>query len=136
MMYRKRKRWAEAYCLGHFFCGNTTTQCVEGMHKNLKDGICTCMKLVECIPQIERSLLKLRNENVKDDFDLNNSHPLLLTHSRSLKEYVAFIFTHDIYKLIRNEINKEAKLILVQPVTNNEDPRVYKCSKFGTPDEK
>ncbi|CAL2265734.1 unnamed protein product [Prunus armeniaca] len=136
MMYRKRKRWAKAYCLRHFFGGNTTTQCVEGMHKNLKDGIGGGMKLVECIPQIERSLLKLKNENVKDDFDSNNSHPLILMHFRSLEEHAAFIFTHDIYKLIRNEINKEAKLILMQPVTNNEDPRVYKIFKFGTPDEK
>ncbi|KAH0996580.1 hypothetical protein GBA52_020444 [Prunus armeniaca] len=106
------------------------------MHKNLKDGIGGGMKLVECIPQIERSLLKLKNENVKDDFDSNNSHPLILMHFRSLEEHAAFIFTHDIYKLIRNEINKEAKLILMQPVTNNEDPRVYKIFKFGTPDEK
>ncbi|VVA40741.1 PREDICTED: FAR1-RELATED SEQUENCE, partial [Prunus dulcis] len=80
------------------------------------------MRLVEGIPRIERSLLRLRNENVKDDFDSNNSHPLLRTHLRSLEEHAASIFTHDIYKLIRNEINKEAKLILVQPVRNNEDP--------------
>ncbi|KAH0972907.1 hypothetical protein GBA52_025063 [Prunus armeniaca] len=92
------------------------------MHKNLKDGIGIGMKLVKCIPRIERSLLRLRNENVKDDFDSNNSHPLLRTHLQSLKEHAASIFTHDIYKLIRNEINKEAKLILMQPVRNNEDP--------------
>ncbi|XP_034201437.1 protein FAR1-RELATED SEQUENCE 5-like [Prunus dulcis] len=136
MMYHKRKRWAEAYCSGHFFGGNTTTQRVEGMHKNLKDGIGRGMRLVEGIPRIERSLLRLRNENVKDDFDSNNSHPLLRTHLRSLEEHAASIFTHDIYKLIRNEINKEAKLILVQPVRNNEDPRVYTFSKFGRPVEK
>ncbi|CAB4286274.1 unnamed protein product [Prunus armeniaca] len=108
----------------------------NGMHKNLKDGIGRGMKLVKCIPRIERSLLRLRNENVKDDFDSNNSHPFLRTHLRSLKEHAASIFTHDIYKLIRNEINKEAKLILMQPVRNNEDPLVYTFSKFGRPDDK
>ncbi|CAL2256087.1 unnamed protein product [Prunus armeniaca] len=109
MMYCKRKRWAEAYCSGHFFGGNTTTQRVEGVHKNLKDVIGRGMRLVECIPRIERSLLRLRNDNVKDDFDSNNSQPLLRTHLRSLEEHAASIFTYDIYKLIRNEINKEAK---------------------------
>ncbi|ONI20802.1 LOW QUALITY PROTEIN: hypothetical protein PRUPE_2G034100 [Prunus persica] len=92
MMYCKRKRWTE----GHFFGGNTTTQRVEGMHKNLKDRIGRGMKLVEYILQIERSLLKLRNENVKDDFDSNNSHALLLTHLRSLEEHVASIFTQNL----------------------------------------
>ncbi|KAH0972365.1 hypothetical protein GBA52_024521 [Prunus armeniaca] len=94
------------------------------------------MKLVECILQIERFLLKLRNEDAKDDFDLKNSHPLILTHLRSLEEHATSIFTYNTYKLIRNEINNEAKLFLMQLVRNNDDPRVYKFPKFGRPDEK
>ena len=46
------------------------------MHKNLKNGFGLGMKLVEWIQRIDTSMLKLRNENVKDDFDSKNLNPL------------------------------------------------------------
>ncbi|XP_020418003.1 protein FAR-RED IMPAIRED RESPONSE 1 [Prunus persica] len=79
MMYAKSDSWAESCLRGKFFGGMCTTQRVESMNKYVKDYLRKGVKLFECIPAIDRAMLRLRNTTAKDGFNAKYSTPVLKT---------------------------------------------------------
>ncbi|BBN67508.1 FAR1-related sequence 5 [Prunus dulcis] len=80
MMYAKSDSWAESCLRGKFFGGMCTTQRVESMNKYVKDYLRKGVKLFECIPAIDRAMLRLRNTTAKDGFNAKYSTPSLKPH--------------------------------------------------------
>jgi zinc finger SWIM domain-containing protein 3 len=117
MIYRKRERWAEAFFTGHFFGGMTSTQRCEGMNNHLKFGIGRCWKIYEILPRLARTLKRMRNEVIKDDFNCRNSSPVLITHMRSLEGKLAHKITHDMYLVARHQIKLEKKYLVVNKIS-------------------
>lgn len=117
MMYRKRERWAEAFFTGHFFGGMTSTQRCEGMNNHLKFGIRRYWKIYEILPRLSRTLKRIRNDVIKDDFNCRNSSPVLITHMRSLEGKLAHKITHDMYLVARHQIKLEKKYLVVNKIS-------------------
>ncbi|CAL8120052.1 unnamed protein product [Prunus armeniaca] len=80
MMYAKRDSWAESCLRGKFFSGMCTIHCVESMNKYVKDYLRKGMKLFECIPTIDRAMLRLRNTTANDSFKQSTQHQSLKPH--------------------------------------------------------
>ncbi|XP_034680220.1 protein FAR1-RELATED SEQUENCE 7-like [Vitis riparia] len=84
-IYRKRKRWAEAYLRGKFFAGMRSTQ---------------------------RAILRIRQNEAKADFESNNSSPVLSTKLSILENHVATVYTKESFLKFLEEM-KNAELFFV-----------------------
>ncbi|XP_020411634.1 protein FAR1-RELATED SEQUENCE 5 [Prunus persica] len=135
MMYAKSDSWAESCLRGKFFGGMCTTQRVESMNKYVKDYLRKGVKLFECIPAIDRAMLRLRNTTAKDGFNAKYSTPVLKTTLTKLEQQASLIYTHRCFVLVRQEIESCSALIH-DNVMHNFGGRVYVLSKYGEPHNK
>ncbi|CAL8174366.1 unnamed protein product [Prunus armeniaca] len=110
MMYAKRDSWAESCLRGKFFDGMCTTQRMEPMNKCVKDYLRKDVKLFECILEIDRAMLRLRNTMAKDGFNAKNLAPVLKTALTKLEQQASQIYTHRCFILIRHEIESCSEL--------------------------
>ncbi|CAL2252763.1 unnamed protein product [Prunus armeniaca] len=132
MMYEKRDSWAESCMRGKFFGGMCTTQRVESMNKYVKDYLRKGVKLFECIPAIDRAMLRLRNNTAKDGFNAKYSTLVLKTALTKLEQQASLIYTHRCFVLVRHEI-ESCSALTHDNVMHNFGGRVYVLSKYGEP---
>ncbi|XP_062017992.1 protein FAR1-RELATED SEQUENCE 5-like [Rosa rugosa] len=118
-LYNKRERWAEAFFRGHFFGGMCSTQRVEGMHSKLKKQIGRYTRLCEVMPRMERTLGRIRNRVLYDNFLSKNSAPVYKTQMRGIEEDACRLFTHDIFVMIKSQILFERKFVMEREVAFN-----------------
>ncbi|XP_061999348.1 protein FAR-RED ELONGATED HYPOCOTYL 3-like [Rosa rugosa] len=131
MMYEKRDKWAQSFFRNHFMARMRSTQRCEGMNRFIKDSIRSGMKLLEVVLRMDRALMRLRNNQVRDDFKTMNSTPVLETHLKDLENHAASIYTYDMFKWVR----KENQATLGQGPEYFEDGhRVYTMSTYKRPD--
>ena len=72
-IYGKRKRWVEAYLRGKFFAGMRSTQRCESINTYLNRFLKICLQLYEFVQQFDRVILRIRQNEAKAEFELNNS---------------------------------------------------------------
>ncbi|XP_021802088.1 protein FAR1-RELATED SEQUENCE 5-like [Prunus avium] len=132
MMYAKRDSWAESCLRGKFFGDMCTTQRMESMNKYVKDYLRKGVKLFECIPAIDRAMLRLRNTTTKDGFNAKYSTPVLKTALTKLEQQASLIYTHRFFVLVREEI-ESCSALTHDKVVYNFGGRVYVLSKYGEP---
>lgn len=136
-MYNKRERWAEAFFREHFFGGICSTQRCEGMHRNLKGGLGRYRKLYEVLPRMDRTIDRMRDRVLEDDFKSINSSPVYDTHMRCLEELIGKKFTHDIFLMIRDQIRFESKFVIADRVNfENTGSKIYKLTQYGKPERR
>ncbi|KAL6188162.1 hypothetical protein ACLB2K_039555 [Fragaria x ananassa] len=109
-----------------------STQRCEGMNKEFKRFLGKGKSLVEFVALVYRLLMKLRNNQERDEFINMNSFAGAVTHLVDLEIQASSIFTHDVFKQIVREIKKESFIALKQGVKCHEDgSRVYKVSVYN-----
>ncbi|KAK0582201.1 hypothetical protein LWI29_022749 [Acer saccharum] len=92
------------------------------------------LKLYEFISHIDRAISLLRNNELKDDFDNINEHPVLVTHLLQLEKYVVEVYTRNTFAWVQDEIKSEAKLSIVNCVDDMESV-MYTFKKFAGGDK-
>ncbi|RVW33254.1 Protein FAR1-related sequence 5 [Vitis vinifera] len=107
-IYGKRKRWVEAYLRGKFFAGMRSTQ---------------------------RAILRIRQNEVKADFESNNSSPVLSTKLSILENHVVTVYTKESFLKFREEM-KNAELFFMVGLVSDVSMRAYTLSKFRHPNLK
>ena len=133
-MYNKRHRWAEAFFRDEFYGGISSTQRCEGMHRILKVGIGSCMTMSEMMARMEKSVARLRNRGLYDDYMSDQFSPVLKTHMLELEEDIGRVFTHDIYLLMRDQIFFEKKFSVAGRVVNEESgASAVRITQYGKP---
>ncbi|KAK2655784.1 hypothetical protein Ddye_008836, partial [Dipteronia dyeriana] len=55
----------------------------------MKDNVCSCEKLFEYIPQIDRALMRLRNNFFGDEYVSKCKSPVILRHLKPLEEHAS-----------------------------------------------
>ncbi|KAK3229786.1 hypothetical protein Dsin_001667 [Dipteronia sinensis] len=130
MMCSKRKLWAETFLRSTFFGGLRSTQRSESINSFLNRFLHSRAKLYEFMSHIDRAMSRLRNNELKDDFDCINQHPVLVTHLLQLEKHAAEVYTRNIFGRVRDEINAEAKLSIVNCVDDAESV-MYTFRKFA-----
>ncbi|KAL6145669.1 hypothetical protein ACLB2K_056354 [Fragaria x ananassa] len=135
-MYNKRQRWAEALFRYDFYAGINSTQRCEGMHRILKFGLGSCMTMSEMMPRYEKSVGRIRNRGLYDDYMSDQFSPVLKSHLLVLEEEIGKIFTHDIYLLIRDQIMFESKFSVAGRAVNDRGGSVVTISQYDKPERK
>ncbi|KAH0976485.1 hypothetical protein GBA52_026204 [Prunus armeniaca] len=107
-----------------------TTQRIESMNKYVNDYLRKCVKLFECIPAIDRAMLRLRNTTAKDGFNTKYLAPILKTALTKLEQQAYQIYTRRCFVSIRHEI-KSCSTLTHDNVMHNFGGRVYILSKYG-----
>ncbi|KAK0588220.1 hypothetical protein LWI29_036127 [Acer saccharum] len=134
MMYCKWKLWAETFLCGTFFGGLRSTQRSESINSFLNKFLHKRLKLYDFMSHIDRAMLRLRNNELKDDFDTINEHPVLVTHLIQLEKHAAEVYTRNTFHWVRDEIKSKAKHSIVNCV-DDMDCVMYTFQKFASGDK-
>ncbi|KAK2658280.1 hypothetical protein Ddye_004813 [Dipteronia dyeriana] len=73
---------------------------------------------------------RLRNNELKDDFDCNNEHPILMTHLIQLEKHAFEVFTRNPIDVARDENKLEVSLSISNCV-HDTTCETYTFKKFG-----
>ncbi|CAL2276808.1 unnamed protein product [Prunus armeniaca] len=103
---------------------------MESMNKYVNDYLRKGVKLFECIPAIDRAMLRLRNTTAKDGFNTKYLAPILKTALTKLEQQAYQIYTRRCFVSIRHEI-KSCSTLTHDNVMHNFGGRVYVLSKYG-----
>ncbi|XP_059593696.1 protein FAR1-RELATED SEQUENCE 5-like [Vitis vinifera] len=134
-IYGKRKRWVEAYLRGKFFAGMRSTQRCESMNEYLNRFLKIRLRLYEFVQQFDRAILRIRQNEVKADFESNNSSPVLSTKLSILENHVVTVYTKESFLKFREEM-KNAELFFMVGLVSDVSMRAYTLSKFRHPNLK
>lgn len=108
---------AEAFLRGHFFAGMHTNQRCEAMNRYVKCFIDSQLKIYEFVKQIDRGLSWLRYNEIKNDYDIKYTIPIVSPILQSLEKHAATFYTKTNFFLVRQEIQKLGALITSSSVT-------------------
>ncbi|KAK0604282.1 hypothetical protein LWI29_014096 [Acer saccharum] len=134
MMYCKWKLWAETFLRGTFFGGLRSTQRSESINSFLNKFLHRRLKLYDFMSHIDKAMSRLRNNELKDDFDTINEHPVLVTHLLQLEKHAAEVYTRNTFHWVRDEIKSEAKHSILNCV-DDMDCVLYTFQKFADGDK-
>lgn len=134
-MYEKRDKFCQAFFRDILMAGMRSTQRCEGLNKDFKLVLSKSKTLVHVVLLVDRTLMRIRNNQERDDFNTMNSFHSAKTHLEDLEKQASSVFTHDVFKWIFREIMKEAHITLKQGTKCHEDgSRVYKVSIYKRSD--
>ncbi|KAK3212459.1 hypothetical protein Dsin_017165 [Dipteronia sinensis] len=92
-------------------------------------------KLFDLFPQIDRALMRLRNNFFTDEYASNSKSPVILSHIKSLEKHASSIYTYCIYCDITKEINDSMKYSHFAS-WNEENEVEYVLTEYDSPYEK
>ncbi|KAK0584827.1 hypothetical protein LWI29_019322 [Acer saccharum] len=90
--------------------------------------------MYDFMSHINRVMSCLRNNEMKDDFDTINEHPVLVTHLLQLEKHAVEVYTRNTFDWVRDEIKSEAKHSVVNCV-DDMDIVMYTFKKFAGGDK-
>ncbi|XP_052291814.1 protein FAR1-RELATED SEQUENCE 5-like [Citrus sinensis] len=130
-MFEDRHMWAEAYLRGKFFGGMRSTQRSEGMNAYLNHYVNRRLRLIEFVKQMDRLMDRQREAEGKDDFNSSDGRPVLVTHLKMYEQQAAEKFTRAMFRLVREEIDKEA-LLTAEMCDRDIMSTTYRVRRFGS----
>ncbi|XP_050378373.1 protein FAR1-RELATED SEQUENCE 5-like [Argentina anserina] len=118
--------------LWEYFVAMNNTQRCEGMHRNLKTDLGSCMRLYELLPRLDKTIARIRNRSLYDDYLSHQFSPVFKSHLRGMEQEIGSLFTHDVFLLIRDQIYFEPKFILTGKVPEPATGTTVICiSQYG-----
>ncbi|XP_015932831.1 protein FAR1-RELATED SEQUENCE 5-like [Arachis duranensis] len=129
VIYNDRMKWATAYLREHFFGRIRTTSQCEGIHSLLKNYVDSKTSLVEFMHKFSEVLRHYRNNHLTADFDTFYKFPVLTTCLESFEKQAAELYTRNIFKLVKDEI-EVAGALNVTECPNSGDIVEYSTSEY------
>ncbi|RYR09554.1 hypothetical protein Ahy_B05g077906 [Arachis hypogaea] len=119
-IYNDKMKWATTYLTEHFFGRiRTTSQCKE-IHSLLKNYVDSKTSLLEFMHKFSEVLRHYRNNHLTTDFDTFYKCHVLATCLKSFKKQATEVYTRNIFKLVKDEI-EAAGVLNVTECPNNGD---------------
>jgi zinc finger SWIM domain-containing protein 3 len=106
MMYELRRKWAAAYTRGRHFLGMQSNQRSESLNSRLHNHLDRKMSLVDLVEHYEFCLSRIRRNEIELDAKAMNSTPFTKIEAAQLEKSAAQLFTPEIFKKVRLQINK------------------------------
>ncbi|RYR68817.1 hypothetical protein Ahy_A03g015287 [Arachis hypogaea] len=129
VIYNDRMKWATAYLKEHFFGRIRTTSQCKGIHSLLKNYVDIKTSLLEFMHKFSEVLRHYRNNHLTADFDTFYKFPVLTTCLESFEKQAAELYTRNIYKLVKDEI-EAAGALNVTECPNSGDIVEYSTSEY------
>ncbi|KAL6137485.1 hypothetical protein ACLB2K_062777 [Fragaria x ananassa] len=113
-LYKKRTRWAESFFRGSFYGGMCSTQRCEGMNCQFKKRLDPSTTVSAVYGRLEWKQRRIRDRAQLDNFKVRNSTPVFDTHMRKLEVEACKTFSHDIFIMIKSQINFGDRFVVHQ----------------------
>ncbi|RYR08629.1 hypothetical protein Ahy_B05g076415 [Arachis hypogaea] len=128
-IYNDRMKWATAYLREHFFGRIRTTSQCEGIHSLLKNYVDSKTSLLEFMHKFSEVLRHYQNNHLTADFETFYKFPILTTCLESFEKQAAELYTRNIFKLVKDEI-EVAGALNVTECPNSGDIVEYNTSEY------
>ncbi|RYQ85018.1 hypothetical protein Ahy_B10g104501 [Arachis hypogaea] len=104
-------KWATPYLREHFFSRIRTTSQCEGIHSLLKNYVDSKTSLLKFMHKFSEVLRHYQNNHLTVDFDTFYKFSVLTMCLKSFEKQAAEIYTRNIFKLVKDEIEVTGALI-------------------------
>ncbi|RYR41485.1 hypothetical protein Ahy_A08g037887 [Arachis hypogaea] len=109
-IYNDKMKWATAYLREHFFGRIRTTSQCEEIHSLLKNYVDSKTSLLEFMHKFSEVLRHYRNNHLTADFETFYKFSVLTTCLENFKKQAAELYTKNIFKLMKDEIEAAGAL--------------------------
>ncbi|KAJ1415251.1 FAR1 DNA-binding domain [Sesbania bispinosa] len=131
--YENKQMWATAYLRDIFFGRIRTTSQCEGINSLLKSYVKKKNTLVDFLHNMEQVMRQYRNNELVADFKDIYTEPVITTSLYELERHASKIFTLEIFREVKSEI-EEAGALVVNEQSQNGQHLMFQMSKFRVPD--
>ncbi|XP_016164976.1 protein FAR1-RELATED SEQUENCE 5-like [Arachis ipaensis] len=128
-IYNDRMKWGTAYLREHFFGRIRTTSQCEGIHSLLKNYVDSKTSLLEFMHKFSEVLRHYRNNHLTADFETFYKFLVLTTCLESFEKQAAELYTRNIFKLVKDEI-EAAGALNVTECPNSGDIVEYNTTNY------
>ena len=105
-MYKKRRLWAAAYLTEGFWLGMKSNQRSESLNSCLHLHLDGEMTLVDMILHYENAVVRIRENEARDDCTASQSLPVPVTSSRELEIAASHVFTPANFYMLQDDLRK------------------------------
>ncbi|RYR35513.1 hypothetical protein Ahy_A10g050663 [Arachis hypogaea] len=114
--YEIKRMWASTYLNDTFFGRIRTTSQCEGIHSLIKHYIGKKCYLLDLMHNLNEAVRQYQTNELLSDFKSLFSSPVLTTCFEDIEKEAANIFTHNMFKEVKNEILEVSKLNVVSGI--------------------
>ncbi|RYR18645.1 hypothetical protein Ahy_B03g063262 [Arachis hypogaea] len=108
--YETREMWSHCFLRDKFFGYIRTTSQCEGINSLIRFYVNRKNTLIDFMHNLDRALKEYRNNELIADFKSQCSEPVMITSLEVYKRSASCYFTRNIFKEIRNEIQRAGAL--------------------------
>ncbi|XP_073362873.1 protein FAR1-RELATED SEQUENCE 5-like [Aegilops tauschii subsp. strangulata] len=105
-MYKKRRLWAAAYLTEGFWLGMKSNQRSKSLNSCLHLHLDGEMTLVDMILHYENAVVRIRENEARDDCTASQSLPVPVTSSRELEIAASHVFTPANFYMLQADLRK------------------------------
>ena len=92
-------------------------------------------RFYELFQQVDRTLSRIRHNEIGADFSSNYTEPILITELAKIEKHVATIFTRGIFSMVQEELLNEQKFIVLYYM-DKKGYCTYTLSQYGFPNSR
>ncbi|XP_052108011.1 protein FAR1-RELATED SEQUENCE 5-like [Arachis duranensis] len=115
--YETREMWSHCFLWDNFFGYIRTTSQCEGINSLIRFYVNRKNTLIDFMHNLDRALKEYRNNKLIADFKSQCSEPVVITSLEVYERSASCYFTQNIFKKIRNEIQRAGALNITVPST-------------------
>ncbi|XLR22280.1 hypothetical protein S83_050180 [Arachis hypogaea] len=110
LTYETREMWSHCFLRDKFFGYIRTTSQCEGTNSLIRFYVNRKNTLIDFMHNLDRALKEYKNNELIADFKSQCSEPVMITSLEVYERYASCYFTQNIFKKIRNEIQRAGAL--------------------------
>ncbi|KAJ1430534.1 FAR1 DNA-binding domain [Sesbania bispinosa] len=130
--YENKELWATAYLRDKFFGRIRTTSQCESINSFIRSYCKKKSSMVEFLHKFEQAKNEYKNNELMADFKTLFSEPVLTTYLRSIEKEASNIYTQEIFREVKQEIEK-ANALMVCERSMLDDHVMFSLKKFCSP---
>ncbi|RYR77261.1 hypothetical protein Ahy_A01g001714 [Arachis hypogaea] len=130
--YETREMWSHCFLRDKFFGYIRTTSQCEGINSLIRFYVNRKNTLIDFMHNLDRALKEYRNNELIADFKSQCSEPVMITSLEVYERSASCYFTRNIFKKIRNEIQR-AGALNITVLSTTLDKVEFSVTAFGDP---
>ncbi|XP_057455311.1 protein FAR1-RELATED SEQUENCE 5-like [Lotus japonicus] len=132
-VYEKKESWCSAYLRDQFFAGIRTTSICEAINSRIKVYVKRRISLIDFMQTIEHALRGYRFNELRADYGSIYTEPVLTTTLYKFESEAAKLYTREIFKEVRNQIERVAPLNYKDKTADGDEVR-YEMFHYRRPE--
>ncbi|XP_078149278.1 protein FAR1-RELATED SEQUENCE 5-like [Carex rostrata] len=118
-IYASKQIWAGAFVKNKMFLGMSTSQRSESLNAKIHKYMNSRLSLCKAVQQLERCVTSMRTKEAELDCRSSQTFPVLTTPFYNLEKSAANNYTRKVFAIVREEIEKSEKFVVIQEPESN-----------------